>query len=68
MYYKNDPYWTTARFVSVCPKCGRQIRKGSDIFYYPKGKQAYCRECGKAESASFEAAAFDEYVYSQGRG
>lgn len=43
---KNDPYWTTARFDSVDAK-GHQIKKGDKIFYYPLGKKAVCKECGK---------------------
>ena len=62
-YYKGDPYWTSARFNSTCP-CGDKIEKGESIFYYPKGKKAYCAECGESESARFEGAALDEYLYN----
>ena len=65
-FYKGDPYWTRARFVSTCRHCGRTIRTGEEIFYYPKGKQVYCDApaCGKAASADFLAAAQDEDVYN----
>ena len=68
-YYKGDPYWTRARFPSVCCRCGRQIKTGEEIFYYPKGKAVYCNApaCGISESASFEAVAEDEYFYNGGR-
>ena len=63
--YRGDPYWTRARFVSRCHKCGTTIHKGDDIFYYPRSKSAYCDgECGKIASADFESCAADEYAYS----
>ena len=63
--YRGDPYWTTAKFSSRCRNCGKQISKGDNIFYYPKGKSVYCDSegCGGQESRSFEAAVFDESVY-----
>jgi hypothetical protein len=36
-----DPYFTKARFDSVCPETGKQIKKGDEIAYYPKHKKAY---------------------------
>jgi len=67
-YYKNDPYWTKARFTSYCVKCKRQVRKGEDIFYYPKYKAVYCNSdnCGGQESRDFESVVFDEDQYNQG--
>ena len=48
--YRQDPYWTTARFQSVC-SCGQKISIGDNIFYYPpyrseKGS-AVCDNCGR---------------------
>ena len=65
-YYKGDPYWTKARFNSRCCKCGESIKKGNDIFYYPRGKHVFCDKanCGQAESNSFESIAFDEAMYN----
>ena len=41
-------YWVTARFVSVCSKCGKRIVKGERVFYYPSSRSALCsrEECG----------------------
>ena len=47
---KNDPYFTTARFDSVCPETGKPIRKGQEIAYYPRERKAYCAESKAAES------------------
>jgi len=67
--YSGDPYWTTARFQSSCRHCGRTIKKGEDIFYYPKQKAVYCQDagCGQSESDRFTAEAQDEDVLN-GRG
>jgi hypothetical protein len=66
--YSGDPKWLTARFDSTCRKCGKRIKRGESIFYYPTGKVTYCAgECGKAASRDFEAAAFDESVYGGGK-
>lgn len=48
-YHRQDPYWTVARFDSVC-SCGTEIKEGDDIFFYsPYGNekgQALCGDCG----------------------
>jgi hypothetical protein len=36
-----SPYFTRARFDSICPETGKQIKKGDEIAYYPKHKKAY---------------------------
>jgi hypothetical protein len=36
-----DPYFTKARFDSICPETGKQIKKGDEIAYYPKTKKAF---------------------------
>ena len=66
MRYQGDPFWLTARYVGKCCKCDRVIRKGENIFYYPKGKHIYCdaEACGGAASADFDACAFDESMYT----
>jgi hypothetical protein len=63
-----DPYWTEARFDSDCTRCGRRIKKGERIFYYPNGRKAYCADdgCGQDCSREFDAAAFDEAQYNGG--
>lgn len=67
MRYSNDPRWITAKFDSICCRCKTKIAKGFDAFYYPKCKSIYCDKetCGKAESANFNAAVFDEEMYYQ---
>jgi hypothetical protein len=69
-HYAGDPYWTSARFNSHCHGCGGTIKAGESIFYFPRGKQVFCSgtDCGKKESGSFTAAAFDEEVYNYGYG
>ena len=66
MRYAKDPYWTKARFVSKCSKCGGSIKKGADIFYYPRTRSVFCESdnCGGAASRDFESCAFDEMVYN----
>ena len=67
--YAGDPRWMTARFKSTCPKCDGPITKGSQIWYYPKGKLAYCQPCGEPDARVFNAAVDDEDFYnSQFRG
>jgi len=39
--YKNDPYFTKAKYNSVCPETGLKINKGDEIVYYPTAKKAY---------------------------
>lgn len=61
-YFKGDPYWTTARFTSTCRGCKCTIKKGERIFYYPKGKVVYCKNCGQDEYEQFKEAAEAEYM------
>lgn len=63
---KNDPYWLTARFTSLCTGCQAPISKGEQAFYYPRGKSIFGKECGCGEehAADFEAARFDDAQYS----
>lgn len=62
MKYKNDPRWITAKFNCKCERCGKEIKKGDECFYYPIGRSVYCEnsDCGQQESRQFESAAFDE--------
>ena len=61
--YNGDPAWMTAKFSST-GACGHAIRRGDEIFYYPRGKQAYCPDCSVAKSADFQSMAADEDVYA----
>lgn len=65
--YSGDPYWLNARFPSRC-KCGKRIAKSDRIFYYPRTRTAYCRECGVGEASRFASEAEDEANYSRGYG
>lgn len=60
--YKGDPYWTTAKFDSVDAE-GKPCKRGTRIFYFPKGKYVYQGESAERESRSFVAAAQDEAQY-----
>ena len=65
-HYVGDPYWTVARFNSHCTGCGANIRKGESIFYYPKTKSVFGKNCGCAENnaAEFRCAVADEDFYN----
>lgn len=64
--YAGDPYWLTVKYPGSCRRCGKQIRKGERAFRYKDGS-LYCDSdaCGRAESRSFEAAAFDEDMFNR---
>ena len=47
-YRNNNPYFTVARFDSVCAETGRKITKGERIAYYPRDKKAFCDESKQA--------------------
>lgn len=59
MHYRDDPYWTTAKFDSTS-RDGQPVRKGDRIFYYPKGRVVLVGEAAEQASRDFEAARFDE--------
>lgn len=50
---RGDPFWMKAKFSSQCAKCKKPIEKGTEIFFYPKGKKAYCAVCGKTAEQDF---------------
>lgn len=67
--YAGDPRWLTARYSSTCSKCDEPIKKGTQIWWYPNGKVAYCATCGETDSRVFDAAVEDEdFMNSQFRG
>jgi hypothetical protein len=61
-----DPYWMSARFPGKCARCGKEIKKGEQIFYYPNTRAVYCDgdNCGGQEARDFAAAASDENIYN----
>jgi hypothetical protein len=46
---KNGPYFTKARFDSICPETGKQIKKGDEIACYPRTKEAFHSDSKAAE-------------------
>lgn len=65
--YSGDPRWLTAKYPASCKKCGRQIKPGERMFYYPQTKTVYCDgECGQAASRDFGSAAFDDEMPKMG--
>ncbi|MBU2507593.1 MAG: hypothetical protein KJ799_12850 [Bacteroidetes bacterium] len=63
MTFKDDPRWIKARFNSIC-SCSQSIKKGDDIFYYPKSKTAICKFCGESASKQFNLEAQDEQFFN----
>jgi len=61
-YYGGDPYWTTARFNSVC-NCGCVIHKGQPIFYYPRSRTALCETCGRRGDADLQDEILNEQFH-----
>lgn len=47
---RNDPYFTNARFNSTCPETSKQIKKGEQIAYYPRTRQAFHIDSKNAEN------------------
>ena len=41
MKYRKSPYFTIARFDSVCSETNRLIKKGDRIAYFPDTRKAY---------------------------
>ena len=64
--WRNDPRWLKARYKGQCKRCGKDIKPGDNIYYYPLGKVCYCDadKCGKACEADFRSKACDEDVYN----
>lgn len=44
MRYRKPPYFTTARFNSICPETGKAIGIGDRIAYFPDIRKAYHAE------------------------
>ena len=57
-HYSGDPRQITARFPSTCHTCGKPIKKGETIIYWPNGKKAGHYDCDikdyRQSLASFE--------------
>ena len=48
-YASKKPYFTTARFDSVCAETGERIKKGDEIAYFPDERKAYSASSKAAE-------------------
>ena len=57
-----DPKWMQAKYAGTCKRCGKAIKAGERMFYFPNARACYCSAdgCGGKESRAFESAAFDE--------
>ena len=60
-YYSRDPHWIKAKFNSTC-LCGRQIKPGYEVLYWPSTKTVQCRGCGEPAWLRFLSEAADEDV------
>jgi hypothetical protein len=63
--YAGDPRWVNAKFDSLCIKCSGTIKRGEDIWFYPRKRyekrgRAYCKPCGNPMYREFQAAVEDE--------
>lgn len=63
-----DPYWMTARFAGPSSnRDGTPIRKGDQIFCYPRGRQSFVGAEAEAAAADFKACADDEAFMTGGQ-
>ena len=62
------PYWITARYGGKCsnPKCGRPVKKGEEIFYYPATRTFLCcyEPCGQQAARDLAADDQDQLMYN----
>lgn len=63
---RNDVRRMDARFTSKCPDCGRIIKKGEEIVYWPLTRKAQCWKCGEDGYNSAQASYADERMYAGG--
>ena len=62
--YAGDPRQITARFASKCHTCGKPIKKGESIIYWPNGKHAGHLTCDEADYRNSLASFEDEGRYN----
>ena len=60
--YKDDPKWITAKFDSTDAN-GNPVKKGEEVFYYPRTKKILTGEAAKQASRDFDAVCFDEGTF-----
>lgn len=61
----NAPYWIKAHYGGKCSQCGRGVKKGEDILYYPATRTFLCswEPCGQKAQREMDAEKFDEAMY-----
>ena len=64
-HYSGDPRQIAARFPSKCHTCGKPIKKGEQIIYWPNGKQAGHLQCDEADYLKSLASFEDEEAYNR---
>jgi hypothetical protein len=62
--YAGDPRLITARFPVKCHTCGKPIKKGESIIYWPNGKHAGHLACDEADYQNSLASFEDEERYN----
>lgn len=62
--YSRDPYWLNAKYAGKCSACGKDIRQGERVFYYPTSKRIYSGECAEGASGDFYCHAQDEAFFN----
>ena len=66
--YAGDPRQITAKFSSECHTCGKKIKKGEQIIYWPNGKKAGHLACDEADYLHSIASFEDEDQYNRSYG
>jgi len=65
------PYWIRAHYGGKCsnPQCGRGVKKGEDIFYFPSTKTFLCcyETCGQRAERKIRERAKDTQMYGATR-
>lgn len=62
-YYKGDPRRMLAKFNNPCTVCGKPIRTGEEIIYWPMAKKAGHFKCYEKEWGQFQEGKMDEETY-----
>jgi ribosomal protein S27E len=62
--YENDPRVIVAKFESSCKKCGKKIKKGTELYYWPSSREINCLACGETDYNQFLSSAQDEEFYA----
>ena len=63
--YSGDPRQITAHFKSTCHTCGKPIKKGEQIIYWPNVKHAGHLACDDADYRKSLASFDDEAAYNR---